>query len=56
VRATSWRKTEFALITPDVANPESGPTALLADHVETNVARFAAGEPPLAAIDRVRGY
>ncbi len=45
-----------ALITPHVANPESGLTALLADHVETNVTRFAAGEPLLAVIDRVRGY
>lgn len=45
-----------ALITPHVANPASGLTALLAGHVSTNIARFAAGEPLLSVIDPVRGY
>lgn len=45
-----------ALITPHVANPAAGLTALLAGHVSANVERFAAGQPLLAAIDIERGY
>ncbi|WP_040793452.1 D-isomer specific 2-hydroxyacid dehydrogenase family protein [Nocardia paucivorans] len=45
-----------AIITPHIANPPSGLTALLADHVRENVARFAAGEPLRAIIDIERGY
>ncbi|MGO4614019.1 D-isomer specific 2-hydroxyacid dehydrogenase family protein [Nocardia sp. 2YAB30] len=45
-----------AVITPHVANPAAGLTAVLADHVTANVERFAAGEPLLATIDIVRGY
>ena len=45
-----------ALITPHVANPATGLTAVLAEHVAANVALFAAGHPLLAVIDPVRGY
>ena len=45
-----------AIITPHVANPATGLTGLLADHVATNVERFAAGAPLLAPIDPARGY
>ncbi|MEN0136139.1 MAG: D-isomer specific 2-hydroxyacid dehydrogenase family protein, partial [Rhodococcus sp. (in: high G+C Gram-positive bacteria)] len=45
-----------AIVTPHVANPATGLTGLLADHVATNVERFAAGAPLLAPIDPVRGY
>jgi phosphoglycerate dehydrogenase-like enzyme len=45
-----------AIVTPHVANPESGLAALLADHVSANVERFAAGRPLLAPIDAAHGY
>lgn len=45
-----------AIITPHIANPASGLTALLADHVQANVERFAAGEPLHAIIDVEHGY
>jgi D-3-phosphoglycerate dehydrogenase len=44
------------LVTPHVANPATGLTALLAGHVTANVTRFAADEPLLSVIDPVRGY
>jgi phosphoglycerate dehydrogenase-like enzyme len=44
------------LVTPHVANPATGLTALLAEHVTANVTRFAAEEPLLAVIDPARGY
>nr|WP_143048919.1 D-isomer specific 2-hydroxyacid dehydrogenase family protein [Rhodococcus jostii] len=45
-----------AIITPHVANPATGLTRLLADHVASNVERFAAGAPLMAPIDPSRGY
>ncbi|WP_433521028.1 D-isomer specific 2-hydroxyacid dehydrogenase family protein [Nocardia pseudovaccinii] len=45
-----------AIVTPHVANPATGLTAVLADHVATNVERFTAGQPLLATIDIRRGY
>lgn len=45
-----------AVITPHIANPATGLTRALADHVADNIARFAAGEPLLAVIDPARGY
>ncbi|PBC55951.1 D-isomer specific 2-hydroxyacid dehydrogenase family protein [Rhodococcus sp. ACPA1] len=45
-----------AIITPHVANPATGLTRLLADHVASNVERFAAGAPLMAPIDPGRGY
>ncbi|WP_330254883.1 D-isomer specific 2-hydroxyacid dehydrogenase family protein [Nocardia sp. NBC_00565] len=45
-----------AIVTPHVANPKTGLTAVLADHVSANVERFAAGQPLLATIDIERGY
>lgn len=45
-----------ALITPHLANPGTGLTGFLADHVAENVARFAAGRPLLARIETGRGY
>jgi phosphoglycerate dehydrogenase-like enzyme len=45
-----------ALITPHIANPASSFRHYLAEHVRDNVARFAAGEPLLSAIDPDAGY
>ncbi len=45
-----------ALITPHIANPATGLTGALAEHVRANVERFAAGEELLAVIDTERGY
>ncbi|WP_329407526.1 D-isomer specific 2-hydroxyacid dehydrogenase family protein [Nocardia vinacea] len=45
-----------AIVTPHVANPATGLTAVLADHVAANVERFATGQPLLATIDIRRGY
>ncbi|WP_040841897.1 D-isomer specific 2-hydroxyacid dehydrogenase family protein [Nocardia brevicatena] len=45
-----------AIITPHIANPASGLTALLADHVQDNVERFAGSEPLRAIIDVEHGY
>lgn len=45
-----------ALITPHIANPATGLSRALADHVAANVERFAAGQPLLAVIDTARGY
>jgi D-3-phosphoglycerate dehydrogenase len=50
-----WREPR-ALITPHVANPSATLRRYLAEHVRENVARFAAGEPLLAAIDVDAGY
>ncbi|WP_433621752.1 D-isomer specific 2-hydroxyacid dehydrogenase family protein [Nocardia sp. CA-120079] len=45
-----------AIVTPHVANPATGLTVVLADHVAANVERFATGQPLLATIDIRRGY
>jgi phosphoglycerate dehydrogenase-like enzyme len=45
-----------ALITPHVANTRAQLDAALARRVEQNVARFAAGEQPIGAIDPAAGY
>jgi phosphoglycerate dehydrogenase-like enzyme len=45
-----------AIVTPHIANPAALMARTLADRVRENVARFAAGEPPLAPIERERGY
>nr|WP_229745990.1 D-isomer specific 2-hydroxyacid dehydrogenase family protein [Rhodococcus trifolii] len=45
-----------AMITPHDSNPTGPRTAALARHVEANVARFAAGEPLAAVVDRDAGY
>lgn len=50
-----WRLPN-AIITPHVANPPSWLPNSLARHVSANVARFAAGEPLVAVIDRGLGY
>ncbi|WP_280397398.1 D-isomer specific 2-hydroxyacid dehydrogenase family protein [Nocardia carnea] len=45
-----------AIVTPHIANPATGLTRALADHVAANIERFAAGQPLLAVIDTARGY
>jgi len=45
-----------ALITPHIANPATGLTRALAEHVRVNVERFAAAQQLLAVIDTERGY
>ena len=45
-----------ALITPHSANPPAGMDPGLAQRVEENVARFAAGEPLVGRIDLEAGY
>ena len=45
-----------ALITPHVANPPQLQSGALADRVEENVRRFAAGEDLLAVVDLDAGY
>lgn len=45
-----------AIVTPHIANPESGLITLLADRVTANIKRFAAGRPLLCPVDTVRGY
>jgi phosphoglycerate dehydrogenase-like enzyme len=45
-----------AIITPHDSNPTGPRTAALARHVEANIARFAAGEPLAAVVDRDAGY
>lgn len=45
-----------AIITPHDSNPPSVRSVAFADHVETNVLRFAAGEELGARIDPVVGY
>lgn len=50
-----WREPR-ALITPHVANPPATLRRYLAERVRENVARFAAGEPLLSAIDADAGY
>jgi phosphoglycerate dehydrogenase-like enzyme len=50
-----WREPR-ALITPHVANPPAALRRCLAARVRANVARFVAGEPLLARIDRDAGY
>ena len=50
-----WREPR-ALITPHVANPEATLTRYLAELVQENVARFAAGEELRSRIDPDAGY
>lgn len=50
-----WREPR-ALITCHTANPPEALEAALAERIERNVARFAAGEPLVGVVDRNRGY
>ncbi len=45
-----------AIVTPHSANPKSLLLPRLAERVETNVARFLAGEELVGVVDRTRGY
>ncbi|MFD1811196.1 D-isomer specific 2-hydroxyacid dehydrogenase family protein [Rhodococcus gannanensis] len=45
-----------AIVTPHCSNPPAVRPPAFADHVATNVARFAAGEPLIARIDPAAGY
>jgi D-2-hydroxyacid dehydrogenase (NADP+) len=45
-----------AIITPHVANPPSAQWRKLAERVQENVARFAAGERLIAPVEQDRGY
>jgi len=45
-----------AIVTPHVANPNSGAAAAFAAHVGRNVRRFVAGDTLDAVIDPARGY
>lgn len=45
-----------AIITPHDSNPPRRKNAAYADHVRANVARFVAGEPLVALVDRAQGY
>jgi len=50
-----WRHPR-ALITPHIADPQEHWTPELAERVQANVERLAAGAEPLAVIDLERGY